>query len=135
MRRIAAAEKPVASEDMTLLMRAGKPVIFEPAIVTELASLGRWDEGPLVNMIRSGGFAFMITTENAPGGSFHRTPAVDAAMREAYPKWSSLAPESVVASSAALKKPETSATRSAIRPITRRPFATVHLSRIRNLKI
>jgi hypothetical protein len=86
VRRIAAAEKPVASEDMTLLMRAGKPVIFEPAIVTELASLGRWDQGPLVNMIRSGGFAFMITTENAPGGSFHRTPAVDAAMREAYPR-------------------------------------------------
>jgi hypothetical protein len=86
MRRIAAAEKPVASEDMTLLMRAGKPVIFEPGIVTELASLGRWDQGPLVNMIRSGGFAFMITTDNTPGGSFHRTPAVDAAMREAYPR-------------------------------------------------
>ena len=51
---IAAAKKPVASEDMTLLMRAGRPVIFEPAIVTELASLGRWDQEPLVNMIRSG---------------------------------------------------------------------------------
>jgi hypothetical protein len=86
VRRIAAAEKPVASEDMTLLMRAGKPVIFEPAIVTELASLGRWDQGPLVNMIRSGGFAFMITTENTPGGSPRRTPAVDAAMREGYPR-------------------------------------------------
>jgi hypothetical protein len=61
-------------------------VIFEPAIVTELASLGRWDQGPLVNMIRSGGFAFMITTENTPGGSPRRTPAVDAAMREGYPR-------------------------------------------------
>jgi hypothetical protein len=84
--RIAAAEKPVASEDMTLLMRAGKPVIFEPVIATELASLGRWDQGPLVNMIRSGGFAFMITTENTPGGSPRRTPAVDAAMREGCPR-------------------------------------------------
>jgi hypothetical protein len=93
VRRIAAAEKPVASEDMTLLMRAGKPVIFEPAIVTELASLGRWDQGPLVNMIRSGGFAFMIITENAPGGSLHRTPAVDAAMRDAYPRVEQFAPE------------------------------------------
>ncbi len=93
MRRIAAAEKPVASENMTLLMRAGKPVIFEPAIVTELASLGRWDQEPLVNMIRSGGFAFMITTEDTPGGSFHRTPAVDAAMREAYPRVERFGPE------------------------------------------
>src|SRR5258708_4652918 len=67
VRRIAAAEKPVSSEDMTLLMLAGKPVIFEPAIVSVLASVGRWDEGPLVNMIRSGGFAFVITTDDIPG--------------------------------------------------------------------
>jgi hypothetical protein len=85
VRRIAAAEKPVASDDMTLLMLAGKPVIFEPAIVTELASVGRWDEGPLVNMIRSSGFAFMITTDDTVGGSHRRTAAVDAAMRETYP--------------------------------------------------
>jgi hypothetical protein len=86
VRRIAEAEKPVASENMTLLMLAGKPVIFEPAIVSELASVGRWNEGPLVNLIRTGGFAFMITRDNAPGTSPHRTSAVDAAMREAYPR-------------------------------------------------
>jgi len=84
--RIAAARKPVASEDMTLLMRAGKPVIFEPAIVTELAFKGQWDEVPLVEMIRARGFAFMIATNNAIGGTFRRTPAVDAAMRDAYPR-------------------------------------------------
>jgi hypothetical protein len=93
VRRIAAADKPVASEDMTLLMRAGKPVMFEPAIVTELAPLGRWDEGSLVNMIRSGGFAFMITSDDTPGGSIHRTPAVDAAMREAYAQVERFGPE------------------------------------------
>jgi len=86
VRRIAEADKPVASEDMTLLMLAGKPVIFEPAIVSELASVGRWDEGPLVNLIRTGGFAFMITKDDTPGASPHRTSAVDAAMREAYPR-------------------------------------------------
>jgi hypothetical protein len=86
VRRIAAAKKPVASEDMTLLMLAGKPVIFEPAIVTELASVGRWDEAPLVDMIRSGGFAFMITGADTGAGSTpRRTSAVDAAMRDAYP--------------------------------------------------
>jgi len=85
VRRIAEATKPVASENMTLLMRAGKPVIFEPAIVTELASVGRWNQQPLVDMIDSHGFAFMITENDVRGASPRRTPAVDAAMRRAYP--------------------------------------------------
>jgi hypothetical protein len=93
VRRIAAADKPVASEDMTLLMRAGKPIMFEPSIVTELASVGRWDEAPLVAMIRDGGFAFMITTSNDPGDHSRRTPAVDAAMRAAYPRVEHVLPE------------------------------------------
>ncbi len=86
VRRIAGAEKPVASENMALLMLAGKPVIFEPAIVTELAAVGRWDEALLVQMIRSGGFAFMITTDNLPGAGGSRSAAVDAALRAAYPR-------------------------------------------------
>ena len=81
--RIAAAQKPVASENMVLLMRAGKPVIFEPAIAAELASVGRWDEAPLVEMIRARGFALMITTRKH---STRRTPAMEAAMMEAYPR-------------------------------------------------
>jgi hypothetical protein len=93
VRRIAEARKPVASENMTLLMQAGKPVIFEPAIVTELAVLGKWDEAPLVEMIRSGGFAFMITIDNTPGNTIRRTPAVDAAMRAAYPRVEQVGPE------------------------------------------
>ena len=86
VRRIAQASKPVGSENMVLLMRAGKPVIYEPAIVTELAALGRWDERPLVDMIASGGFAFMLTSDDASGPPSRRSPAVDAAMRHAYPK-------------------------------------------------
>jgi hypothetical protein len=86
VRRIAAADKPVASEDMTVLMRAGKPVIFEPAIVTDLAAGGQWDETPLIEMIRARGFAFMITGGNTQGGSRRRSAAVDAAMRAAYPR-------------------------------------------------
>jgi hypothetical protein len=92
VRRIAAADKPVASENMTLLMRAGKSVIFEPAIVTELASLGRWNEQPLVNMISSHGFAFMITGDDSPDATTRRTPAVNSAMRRAYPRVEQVAP-------------------------------------------
>ena len=82
VKMIAGARKPVASENMTLLMQAGKPVIYEPAIVTELALTGRWDERPLVQMIRDHGFAFMITSNNTS----RMSPAVLAAMHEAYPR-------------------------------------------------
>ena len=86
VRLIASATKPVASEDMTLMMRANKPIVFEPSIATELAGVGRWDERPLVEMVRSGGFAFIITTNNAVGGTDRRSAAMDAAMRVAYPR-------------------------------------------------
>ena len=86
VRRIAESDKPVASENMTLLMRAGKSVVYEPAIVTELAAVGRWDEGPLVKMIESRGFAFMITADDWPENMGRRTAAVNAAMRRAYPR-------------------------------------------------
>ena len=43
--RIAAAQKPVASENMVLLMRAGKPVIFEPAIVSRTGLRGTMGRG------------------------------------------------------------------------------------------
>ncbi len=85
VQQIQAATKPVASEDMVVLMRAGKPVIYEPAIVTELAALGRWDERSLVNMVASGGFVFMLTEDNQPGATPRRSPAVNEAMRDAYP--------------------------------------------------
>jgi hypothetical protein len=86
VQRIAAASKPVASDDMALLMRAGKQVVFEPAIVNALAEAGAWDQTPLLQMIRSNGFAFMLTVDDNVGGGGVRTPAVDAAMREAYPR-------------------------------------------------
>lgn len=90
--RIRAADKPVASENMTLLMRAGKPVVFEASIVTELAMVGRWDEAPLVRLIRDKGFAFMLVTKAPPGGTDRRSPAVDAAIRDAYPQIEDLGP-------------------------------------------
>jgi hypothetical protein len=86
VQRFAAAEKPVASDDMAVLMRAGKQVVFEPAIATNLAATGAWDQRPLVQFIRSHGFAFMLTVDNNVGGGSWRSPAVDAAMREGYPR-------------------------------------------------
>lgn len=76
---------PVSSENMTLLMRAGQPVVYEPAIVRHLALTGSWDEQPLLDMIRARRFAVMITIDPALRFTSLRTPAADAAMRESYP--------------------------------------------------
>jgi hypothetical protein len=84
--RIAMARKPVASDDMTLLMQAGKRVIYEPAIATELAEIGLWDETPLVAMIKARGFAFVITRGDEAVWGSRRTPAVKAAIDGAYPR-------------------------------------------------
>jgi hypothetical protein len=92
IQRIAAATKPVASDNMGLLLRAGKTIPYEPSSMTELASVGRWDETPLLDMIRRHDFAFMITVDGAVDGSERRTPAVDAARREAYPRIEQMGP-------------------------------------------
>ena len=46
---------------MVLLLQAGKEVPWEPAIFAELASMGRWDESLIVDRIRSGSIAFVVT--------------------------------------------------------------------------
>jgi hypothetical protein len=63
--RIRDARKPVLSDDMVLLMRAGKEVPWEPAIFTELADTGRWDESLIIDLINSQAFAFVITCVSA----------------------------------------------------------------------
>jgi hypothetical protein len=92
IRRIEAADKPVASENMMHLMRAGRSEVFEPSIVSELAFVGRWDETPLVVTTRDRRFAFVLTADNAAGGDARRTPAVDAKMRVGNSQVEPLAP-------------------------------------------
>ena len=89
--RIAAAEKPVSSENMVVIMRAGKSLIYEPRMAEQMAVAGTWDEAPLVEMIRAHGFAFMITTDFQMNGT-RRTPTVEAAMMEAYPRVEQVGP-------------------------------------------
>jgi hypothetical protein len=79
--RIRAAAKPVLSDDMVLLMKAGKEVPLEPAIFTELASTGRWDERQIISLIEAHYFAFVITHED---NSF--TSGVSHAVETAYPR-------------------------------------------------
>lgn len=87
VQRIASASKPVISDDMTLLIRAGRNVAFEPAIAAELAHTGVYDEAGFVRMIRAGDFAFFLTEGRAgalPFDERYNAP-VAAAIRAAYP--------------------------------------------------
>ncbi|HUE79933.1 MAG TPA: hypothetical protein VMN38_09915 [Sphingomicrobium sp.] len=82
------AQRPVISDDMVLLLRAGKPVVWEPAIFTELASGGLWDERPFVRLVRARHFAFFVTAGGRGTRLFDAryTPAVADAMDAAYPQ-------------------------------------------------
>lgn len=86
-REIAAADKPVLSEDMVLLLRSGQDVLWEPAIFAELASTGAWDERPFVQRVRDGYFAFVIASgvRGEPRFDQGYNPAVAAAFDAAYP--------------------------------------------------
>lgn len=51
---------PVYSEDMTVLMRAGKEIPAEPAIITALAMNNGWDETSFLRRIEAGQFDAII---------------------------------------------------------------------------
>jgi hypothetical protein len=84
---IAATDKPVISDDMVLLIRSGREVLWEPAIFAELASVGDWDERPFVERIRKREFAFFITWGQRGFRRFDEryNPAVADAIDAAYP--------------------------------------------------
>lgn len=80
--RIAQADRPVSSDDMVLVMRAGKSLVFEPAIIRVLIAGGKWDPASLLAMIRDHGFAFALTnTSGSESG-----PLITQAIRDAYPR-------------------------------------------------
>ena len=85
--KIAAASRPVIADDMTLLIRAGRKVQWEPAIAAELAHSGVYDEAAFVRMVEAGDFAFFVTEGKAGSKRFDEryNPAVAAAVRAAYP--------------------------------------------------
>lgn len=88
LERVRAAKAPVLSDDMVLLMKAGKEVPWEPSIFAELASTGRWDEQRIISMIDAHKFAFIIT-QGHPGIHLYDsryTPAVEHAIETAYPR-------------------------------------------------
>lgn len=78
---------PVISDDMVLVLRSGKRIVWEPAIFAELASLGRWDEALVIERIRDGRLALAVT-EGVQGSALfdsRYSPNVAATIANSWP--------------------------------------------------
>lgn len=87
MARIRASDRPVITDDATLVLRAGKPFVWEPSILAELGAAGVYDESAFVAMVRRGEFAFFVTHGDRGDLLFDQrfNPAVADAIHAAYP--------------------------------------------------
>lgn len=54
----------VLSELPIFAIEAGRPVLFQPFIMTTLAREGHWDERPFVEALRRGRFSIIVTTQD-----------------------------------------------------------------------
>ena len=81
------ANKPVLSDDMVLLMQAGKEIPWEPGSITELSAQRLFDEKKLVSYIERHELAFAVVTGSPGRGSFDEwySPAVASALSKNYP--------------------------------------------------
>ncbi len=64
--RVGAMGGVVVSDEASLLVRAGKPVFFQPFVMTQLAAAGRWDERPFLAALADGTVAAVIVQEAPP---------------------------------------------------------------------
>lgn len=85
--RIRQAKRPVISDDTTLLIRAGQAMRWEPSIVAELGSAGRYDEAQFVQLIEERRFGFFVTDGDRGDEVFDQrfNPKVVEAIHIAYP--------------------------------------------------
>jgi hypothetical protein len=84
---IRAADRPVVSDDMVAVLRAGKAVVWEPAIIAELASKGLVDEQAFIRRVERRDFAFFVTYggPGIPEFDARYTPRVSEALLRHYP--------------------------------------------------
>jgi hypothetical protein len=92
--RIRASQKPVITDEMVLLIRAGRDVHWEPAIAAELAHSGLYDEPAFAAMIRRRDFGFFLTRGDRGTAMFDEryNPAVADAIDAAYPRKQQVGP-------------------------------------------
>jgi len=73
----------VYSEDMIILMQAGKEVPAEPAIISALAEDGKWDESGFIERIKKGQFSAVVIRWSLDNHQRFRAP-IARAIEERY---------------------------------------------------
>jgi hypothetical protein len=86
------SERPVLTDDPSLLIRAGKPMRWETAMIAELGSLGRYDEVTFARKIRRHEFGFFVTDGDRGDMLFDQrfNPIIVDAIHAAYPRHAQL---------------------------------------------
>jgi hypothetical protein len=74
----------VIGDDMVAILRAGKRVVWEPAIFAELASLGVYDETPVIDAVRSHRICAVIIENDPVLVSYRFTKPVLTAIETSY---------------------------------------------------
>lgn len=78
--RLRAAEPPVLCELACYTVFAGKEVLFQPFIMSELARQGKWSEEPFVHDLSNGRYSLIITSVDLQSEAY--TDAFTPRMRE-----------------------------------------------------
>ena len=79
---IQATPGPVLSEDMVLVMKAGKSVPLMPFLMTQLSRQGLWDQGEFIDRLRGRYFDLVIVTT---WDDSRFTPEMKEAVLNSYP--------------------------------------------------
>jgi hypothetical protein len=74
----------IYSEDILLLLQAGKSVFAEPSIITNLAATARWDEHPFLGMLARKAFPLILAKDLNDHALY--SPAVVRLIRANYEK-------------------------------------------------
>ncbi len=85
--RVADADDPVLCEESIFQILEGRPLWFEPFIMTQLAKEGHWDESTFVEQLRAAHFSLLVLSKDIRNEDDYFpsfTPAMRAAIREAY---------------------------------------------------
>lgn len=79
----------MVSDDASLLLRAGKRVIFQPFVMAQLAESGRWDETPFLEALRNGRIgAVVVQTGPRAVTATRYSPAMHAVLAKRFrPSW------------------------------------------------
>lgn len=78
---VRASDKPIVSEDLSLLMRADRTAPIEPSTLSEAAAVGTWNPEPFMDLVQHRAFGFFVT--ETPDARL--TPEMFRVVEENYP--------------------------------------------------